>query len=266
MRPASHNAALHRQPCKMHLRSHGPAAGSHFDPHLVPAYLSRQQQQQQQQERCQQERCQQNGQPQQQFEGGGDISASKRRYEPCDTRQQKKRQRATNGSLFGERPQDSEAAGQSRDDQSAEDGSGFERHGGEDEEEEEEEGQHREEALAAAQAAAAQHLDELDLGFAKDCSLSPWLRLLLQRQEPSASGQPLRPSNAEVWQLAQQWTDTPAWQPRLVAACRAAGLPEPQHPWEYLPLATGPCVVFEVSFIDWSIDGLMHCLIGEMMN
>lgn len=51
-----------------------------------------------------------------------------------------------------------------------------------------------------------------------------------------------------VWELAQQWTEVNAWQPRLEAACRAAGLPPPQQRHEWLPLATGTCVVFEASW------------------
>ena len=102
---------------------------------------------------------------------------------------------------------------------------------------------------------AQEHLAELTLGFAQDSFLAPWLRRLLQ-QPPD--GQP--PGLAErVWQLALSWSDVEAWQPRLAAACGAAGLPQPQHRHEWLPLATGCCVVFEASWAVLLLLGLSLC-------
>jgi hypothetical protein len=127
--------------------------------------------------------------------------------------------------------------------------------------------------------AAQKHLAELELGFGRDSQLAPWLRLLLLEghgdeeagrhlggrrpcQEAghklgqatcaadggsSADGHWACSDIAKVaWQLAQEWTDLPAWRPRLAAACAAAGLPPPSRRHEWLPLATGTCVVFEV--------------------
>jgi hypothetical protein len=106
---------------------------------------------------------------------------------------------------------------------------------------------------AEAREAAAAHLAELELGFRRDSQLCPWLRRLLQQEataaaEPGPGGAAARQSSLheEVWQLVQQWTDVPAWRPRLAAACAAAGLPPPRCRHEWLPLATGWCIVFEV--------------------
>ncbi len=56
-----------------------------------------------------------------------------------------------------------------------------------------------------------------------------------------------------VWQLAQQWSDVERWRPLLEQACLAAGLQAPGALHEWLPLATGWCVVFEVRAIVFSV-------------
>ena len=105
-----------------------------------------------------------------------------------------------------------------------------------------EEAEEREEKQAAAEA----HLAELTLGFARDSGLAPWLRRLLQLLEASAADEQQQLAE-RVWQLATQYSELDAWRPRAEAACAAAGQAPPQRRHEWLPLATGWCVVFEVS-------------------
>lgn len=107
---------------------------------------------------------------------------------------------------------------------------------------------------AEREAAAEEHLSELTLGWAREGFLAPWLRRLLQQLAEDPRQQALA---ERVWQLAQQWGDTAAWRPRVEAACATAGLPPPAQRHEWLPLATGWCVVFEVRFLfPWPLPAL----------
>lgn len=111
--------------------------------------------------------------------------------------------------------------------------------------------------VAEWQAAAKEHLQELSTGFSKGGLLAPWLRQLLRQLRPGTGDdqaaqqkqqqQEQQSLDSRVWQLAQEWTELSAWQPRVSAACAAAGLPPPRRRHEWLPLATGTCVVFEAS-------------------
>ena len=250
--PASMAAAVPAQP---YCHPYRFSAGSLFDERLAPAFLKAQQQQ-----LLLLQRGQQNSelpQPTQQQEQAAEAAP------PA------KRRRHASGSLAACKPAAAAAAaaavaaqGQHHPINGEEGGS------------EEREGAEEEAALAA-------HLKELGPGFGRDDLLAGWLRQLLLSLRPTSAGggadiddggacsdaataaqpgagaapqqqeqqqqQAQRAQRAErVWELAERWSEVAAWRPRLAAACRAVGLPPPAHRHEWLPLATGWCVTFEV--------------------
>lgn len=190
------------------MESTSSPAGTMFDSQLVPTYLALQAQQAQQQAQQAQHHSQQAQQP-------APAAAEDREDSPPPA----KRRRRQRGRAAWQRAGDeaAEAVGTQKE---AEEGAQEERRG------------------------AEEHLSELTLGFARDCFLAPWLRRLLQQPREADP-----PGLAErVWRMALSWTELEAWKPRLEAACSAAGLAPPQHRHEWLPLATGWCVVFEASW------------------
>lgn len=188
-------------------------AGSMFDPHLVPAYLAHL------------EHGQKLGVGKQQVMAAAEPAEQQQPGPGMNGRIPAKRRLA--GGKQGRRQKRRRGAGEQR--------------------AAERERQAEAEEAEAAEAAVA-HLAELELGFCKDSLLGPWLRLLLQ-QEAEQGPPPGQQPDSQVWQLAQQWTDVPAWRLSLEAACHAAGLPPPQHRHELLPLATGWCLVFEARLL-----------------
>ncbi|KAL4448536.1 hypothetical protein ABPG75_005755 [Micractinium tetrahymenae] len=216
-------------------------AGSMFDPYLVPAYLRMRQ--------AEAEAGQQQGGLQRKPTAGQEGPPAKRQRQERPALQAQQAQRHHASEQQQARAGADEAGGVEEDDEAA-----------------------------GRRAAVEHHLRELSFGFSKGGLLAPWLRQLLQQLQPGTRGeqaaqqqqqqqQPQQPSGAvllpqeeeeqqqherqslgdRVWQLALQWTELPVWRPRLEAACSAAGLAPPRRRREWLPLATGTCVVFEVA-------------------
>ncbi|KAL4420190.1 hypothetical protein ABPG77_011406 [Micractinium sp. CCAP 211/92] len=198
------------------------ALGSMFDPYLVPAYL--------------QLRQAETGAGAEQQQNGQERSANAQEGPPSKRRRQ---------APHAEPPQQHQGRHQQQEEQALPC--------------EVDQGQNDEHGEAAErQTAANKHLRELSMGFSKGGLLAPWLRQLLRQLRPGTDDdqaaqlqqqqqQQQQSLDSRVWQLAQQWTELSAWQPRVSAACAAAGLPPPGRRHEWLPLTTGTCVVFEVA-------------------